>query len=186
MKTRDKEETASNALFIRLGKGSSFFEKCRNKGQVMLDYREVDHQLCVSGNWEAVRDHYINEIETTKTTSSNHIKQLQYFYSANAETIWITFHDNKMWWCKAKVGIKQTQENLKIKSCDTSWSDCDINGNILFMSNINGRITAKRGFLGQFVSTIRMIQTTLFVKSMERGQRSTTMQMIVSRNLRRL
>ena len=148
MKTSDKEVTASNALFIRLGKGSSFFEKCRNKGQVMLDYREVDHQLCVSGNWEAVRGHYIDDIETTETASSNHIKQLKYFYSANAETIWITFHDNKMWWCKANVGIKKTSENLKIKSCESSWSDCDINGNILFMSNINGRITAKRGFLG--------------------------------------
>ena len=77
MKTSDKEVTASNALFIRLGKGSSFFEKCRNKGQVMLDYREVDHQLCVSGNWEAVRGHYIDDIETTETASSNHIKQLK-------------------------------------------------------------------------------------------------------------
>lgn len=148
MKTRNKEVTASNALFIRLGKGSSFFEKCRKNGQVILDYRDVDHQLCVSGDWEAVRKHYIDEMGTTELTASNHIKQLKYFYSANAETIWITFHDNKMWWCKANVGIRQTPKNLKIKSCSYGWSDRDVNGKTIFVSNINGRISAKRGFLG--------------------------------------
>jgi hypothetical protein len=148
MKTRDHEVTSSKALFIRLGKGSSFFDECRAKRIVMLDYRDVDHQLCLNEDWEAVRYHYINEIETTEGASSNHIKQLQHFYGANAETIWITFHENKMWWCKASQDIEQTLENLKIKSSLDGWSDRDINGNTLFMSNINSGISAKRGFLG--------------------------------------
>ncbi|PKN80001.1 MAG: hypothetical protein CVU48_03635 [Candidatus Cloacimonetes bacterium HGW-Cloacimonetes-1] len=148
MKTRDKEVTASNALFIRLGKGSSFFEKCRNNGQVMLDYREVDHQLCVDQKWDGVIKHFVDGMKTNITTAKNHVKQVKYFYTANSETIWITFHDNKMWWCKADKDIEQISENLKIKSSPLGWSDRDINGNILYMSNINGRITAKRGFLG--------------------------------------
>ena len=128
MKTRDKV-TASNALFIRLGKGSSFFEKCRNKGRY-ADYREVDHQLCVSGNWEAVRDHYIDDIETTETASSNHIKHLNTSIVLMLDNM--DYCDNKMWCAKANVGIKKTSENLKIKSCDNSWSDCDINETFVY------------------------------------------------------
>lgn len=148
MKTRAKKVTASNALFIRLGKGSSYFDTCKDKGQVILNYHEVDHKLCVSEKWEAVRKFYIDDQGTTETVASNHIKQLKYFYNADANTIWITFYDNKMWWCKTNTDIEITPENLKIKSCTDGWSDRDIRGNTLFMSDINGRITAKRGFLG--------------------------------------
>jgi len=148
MNTRKKEVVASNVLFIRLGKGNSYFDECKNNGQIILNYREVDHQICVSGNWEAVRRHYIDTVGTTGTVASNHINQLKYFYNADANTVWITFDDNKMWWCKANMDIKRTSDNLKIKLCSNGWSDRDINGEMLYMSEINGRITAKRGFLG--------------------------------------
>jgi hypothetical protein len=148
METKNSEVTSSRTFFIRLGKGSSFFNDCIRNNWVMLDYHDVDHQLCLSGDWEGVGKHYVDKKKTTKTVSTNHIKQLQYFYGAPDDTMWVTFHDNKMWWCKTSGRIEQKSGNLKTRSCSDGWSDCDIKGDKLLMSKINGRITAKRGFLG--------------------------------------
>jgi hypothetical protein len=148
MSTRKENVKASKILFIRLGEGNSHFDRCKNNGEIILEYKDVDHQSCMDKKWDAVRKHYTDIEKTTKTAASNHIKQLEYFYHADADTVWITFHDNKMWWCKANMDIKRTPENMKKRSCSSGWSDCDITGQKLFMSEISGQITAKRGFLG--------------------------------------
>ena len=58
---------ANKVLFIKLGQGGEYETDCIEKDNTLrLGYREVDHQLCIGGQWYKVHDYFTTE-ENSKT-----------------------------------------------------------------------------------------------------------------------
>ncbi|WP_332913936.1 hypothetical protein [Algoriphagus boritolerans] len=83
---------------------------------VRLGYREVSHESCVLGDWTVIQKELATNHKPRAAT--NHLRQIRSFYEEGEETVWITFHDNKLWWCRAEKEFsldsekKQVQEGL--------------------------------------------------------------------------
>lgn len=45
--------------YIKLGQNGSYTKECLEKGYIKLDYNEIDHNLCINGKWEKVREDII-------------------------------------------------------------------------------------------------------------------------------
>jgi hypothetical protein len=135
-------------LFIKLGKGGEFVDECLRENTLKLGYAEVDHNLCINGNWDAVYDYFINIEKAKKNVASSHTNQIKQFYEEDENTLWITFHRQKLWWCFSKPEITLLPDNRKTRPVIGKWSDKNIKGETLISSNLSGNLLKTQSFRG--------------------------------------
>jgi hypothetical protein len=141
--------TPTKVLFIKLGEGGKFEKDCIEKNDTLqLDYRDVDHTLCIKGDWKSVHN-YFTQIEKKKpSVATSHTNQIKQFYKETAQTLWITFYANKLWWCFSKPDITLNADNTKTRQVMGKWSDRDLKHNLLTADTISGRLLRTQGFRG--------------------------------------
>ena len=140
---------ANKVLFIKLGQQGEFEQKCIEEDQTLrLDYRTVDHEICINKKWDKVHEHFIKNENLKEFVATNHTNQIKKFYEEDENTLWITFYANKLWWCFSKPEITLLPDNTKTRPVIGKWSDKDINDNVLFLGNISGKLLKTQGFRG--------------------------------------
>lgn len=139
---------ASRVLFIKLGEKGSLEQKCIDGGLIELDYSEIDHQSCLDGNWVLVNRQIADAYGTAPNATTSHKNQIRRFYEEPAETLWITFHNGKLWHCFADRKIDLTANGTKTRKTIGGWKDHDSAGKTLFIQSISGRLTKVQGFRG--------------------------------------
>lgn len=148
-----KRIQANKVLFIKLGQGGKFERECIESNQTLrLGYREVDHKLCITGQWDRVHDYFITEENSKTFVATSHSNQIKQFYEEDEKTLWITFYANKLWWCFSKPEITLLADKTKTRPVIGKWSDKDINGNTLLAGNISGKLLKTQGFRGTICS----------------------------------
>lgn len=148
-----KRIQANKVLFIKLGQGGKFERECIESNQTLrLGYREVDHKLCMTGQWDKVHDYFITEENSKTFVATSHSNQIKQFYEEDEKTLWITFYANKLWWCFSKPEITLLADKTKTRPVIGKWSDKDINGNTLLAGNISGKLLKTQGFRGTICS----------------------------------
>lgn len=144
---------ANKVLFIKLGRGGQFEKECIEQSQTLrLGYTQVNHKLCINGQWDKVHDYFTTEKNLKTFVASSHTNQIKQFYEEDEKTLWITFYANKLWWCFSKPEITLLADKTKIRPVIGKWSDKDINGNVLFAGNISGKLLKTQGFRGTICS----------------------------------
>jgi len=144
---------ANKVLFIKLGQGGEYETACIEKENTLrLAYREVDHQLCISGQWDKVHDYFTTEENSKTFVATSHSNQIKQFYEQDDKTLWITFYANKLWWCFSKPELTLLADKTKTRPVIGKWSDKDINGNVLLGGNISGKLLKTQGFRGTICS----------------------------------
>ena len=138
----------TNVLFIKLGKGGEFSADCIKDNYLKLNYHNVDHDLCIRKDWESVYNFFIHKENATKSVATSHVNQIRQFYEEDINTLWITFHKNKLWWCFSKPDIKKLNDGKKIRPVIGKWSDKDFNDKALITSNLSGKLLKTHGFQG--------------------------------------
>lgn len=109
-----KRIQANKVLFIKLGQGGKFERECIESNQTLrLGYREVDHKLCITGQWDKVHDYFITEENSKTFVATSHSNQIKQFYEEDEKTLWITFYANKLWWCKFRSHPDTHSENIR-------------------------------------------------------------------------
>ncbi|MDO4431641.1 MAG: restriction endonuclease [Lonepinella koalarum] len=140
--------------YIKLGFGGSEAQWCIDNHSIYLGYGYIDlHNNASVGNWEQVMNILLGEGEHTghqKGAAIRHLNQIKTFYELTETDYFITFHQNKLWWCqpKGKAEPYYNDKNERIRYTLNSWSDKDLNGNILWEDHIDGRISQVQAFRG--------------------------------------
>ena len=140
---------ATKILFIKLGQGGKYEKNCiENDNILRLDYREVDHQLCINMEWNKVHDYFTVQEKSKSFVATSHTTQIKQFYEENENTLWVTFYANKLWWCFCEPIVTLLSDNTKTRPVIGEWSDKDIDGNILLFENLSGKLLKTQGFRG--------------------------------------
>ena len=144
---------ANKVLFIKLGQGGKFEKECIENNQTLrLGYREIDHKLCLTGQWDKVHDYFTTEENSKTFVATSHSNQIKQFYEEDDKTLWITFYANKLWWCFSKPEITLLPDKTKTRPVIGKWSDKDIKSNVLLAGNISGKLLKTQGFRGTICS----------------------------------
>jgi len=144
---------ANKVLFIKLGQGGKFEKECIENNQTLrLGYREIDHKLCLTGQWDKVHDYFTTEENSKTFVATSHSNQIKQFYEEDDKTLWITFYANKLWWCFSKPEITLLPDKTKTRPVIGKWSDKDIKSNVLLSGNISGKLLKTQGFRGTICS----------------------------------
>lgn len=148
-----KKIEANKVLFIKLGHGGEFEKECIENNQTLrLGYNEVDHNQCLTGQWDKVHEYFTTEENSKTFVATSHSNQIKQFYEEDDKTLWITFYANKLWWCFSKPEITLLSDKTKTRPVIGKWSDKDINNNVLLAGNISGKLLKTQGFRGTICS----------------------------------
>ena len=72
--------TADKVLYIKLGPGGVWESDCIRKSNTLrLGYETANFQLCLDGEWDKIKDHYIKS-GTEQKTASGYVTQARYFF----------------------------------------------------------------------------------------------------------
>jgi hypothetical protein len=140
---------ASDVYYIKLGKRGIWEEECIKKNQTLrLRYKEISHDDCKNGNWDTVYKSLLL-LRKNQGAATSDLNQIRKFYEADESVLWITFYNNKMWWCFSRPDIKLLADGSRIRPVLGKWSDRDVNSqNELIVENLSGDLLKTQAFRG--------------------------------------
>ncbi len=147
MTATDAVEKEPEVLYVKLGRRGDWEATCLEEGTVRLGFREVPHDLCMSGDWRAVRQHSIDLGEAAGTATAR-TTQLRCFYEATERTVFITFHGGRMYWCRTGGAPEPMEDGGRLRRTLNGWSSQDHGGQELDINRLSGSLTRVRGFRG--------------------------------------
>lgn len=140
------------AKYIKLGEKGEWEKLCLADGTLRLGYYEIPHALGVAGDREGIRSIYLSG-GAKPSTASDHARQVLDFYRTGPETLWITFSDGFLWWCRARQDVEYLGADKILNpngSClrrtEGAWSNLSVTGKPLTMSGLSGRLTRVAGY----------------------------------------
>lgn len=144
--------TPNKVRFIKLGEGGEWEQSCIQNNAVRLGYHSPHHEDSLTGNWDSVRQYWLNHRKGSEGTATRDINQIRDFYELEESDVWITFYKKKLYWCHAAKEVIELDDKSRIRNVIGSWSSTDINGKTLRVENIDGRVTKVQGFRGTICS----------------------------------
>ena len=150
MNNSPKIISASQVLFIKLGGKGEWEKECIEGPNpcIRLGYRSKQHQECLAGNWDAVWQYWHTTGNKTEGKATEATNQVKAFYTADEQTLWITFYNRKLWWCFAGSQVDEWPDESRIRKTLGPWSCKDCSGNELHIDGLSGGLTKVRGFRG--------------------------------------
>ncbi|NBA97069.1 hypothetical protein [Pseudomonas sp. R5(2019)] len=147
-----KPITPNKVRFIKLGEGGEWEQSCIQNNAIRLGYHSPHHEDSLTGNWDSVRQYWLNYRKGSEGTATRDINQIRDFYELEESDVWITFYKKKLYWCHAAKEVIELDDKSRIRNVIGSWSSTDINGKTLRVENIDGRVTKVQGFRGTICS----------------------------------
>jgi hypothetical protein len=146
-----KSITARQILYIKLGEGGIWESQCIEDGTLRIRYRELPHEICERGEWpEAVA--LARSWSKDQGAATRHVNQVRQFYEAPADTMWVTFHADRLWWCFAETHVSPIEDGSRLRRVKGQWRDSDVSGKPLFKNNLSGKLLAVQGYQGTICS----------------------------------
>ncbi|MBU1630171.1 hypothetical protein KKD88_03795 [Patescibacteria group bacterium] len=141
--------TPTKVLFIKLGEGGLYEKECIERRNILkIGYKEISHDLCVSGKWNEVKKEIAEKMRVSDGVITYHLTQLKYFYEENDHVLWITFFNNKLRWCFAERKVTLEKDGTRYRNVKGKWKCEDLKGNTLFLEDLSGRLLRTQGFRG--------------------------------------
>lgn len=139
--------------YIKLGKGGNESKKCFDNGLVYIGFntdQEKLFNLCRDRNWSKASD-VLKEYGNKKNTQTINI--LKRFFEDNGETIWITFENQRMYWCFLEPDSEfrdRENNNAVYKKVRDKWlcTTIEAEPKNLDMINLAGDLTQLHSYPG--------------------------------------
>ncbi len=139
--------TASNAYFIKLGEGGEWEAECLRDGTIKFGYRRTPHELCLAADWDKVREVW-KEIRKDGGAATRDANQIRAFYEADENTIFITFVNGSMYWCRPSGPVKVMPAAERIRRTVDGWHGTNIRGVPLTSDKLSGNLLKVQMFRG--------------------------------------
>lgn len=142
------EIKAKKAYFIKLGGGGDWEEECIfRENTIKLGFMNPLHSECLAGEWERIYAYWLEQGKK-KGKATEITNQIRAFYESGDDTVWITFHNRKLFWCFAEKEVIELDDGARIRKVRGKWSSDDVKGERLSVDNLSGKLTKVQGFRG--------------------------------------
>lgn len=141
------EISFNNAYYIKLGRGGIWEEDSIASGKLRLGWHETTLDDVNKQDWKTIRRKIRKELKGKPpgvvTADLNALRRIA---ESDSNDVWVTFHQNKLWWTRLAPG-KVKEDNLsKFRTTAQSWSDRSLSGELLAVSNLPGRLCQLQGY----------------------------------------
>lgn len=139
---------ATSTHYIKLGRGGEWEAEAIRDGVLRFGYRELPHDLCIAGEWEAARNAWRAQRGGNEAVLTSDMNQVRTFYTAPETSVFITFHAGRMYWCRPRGPVELLQDRTKLRGTVDGWLGQTVGGEDLFFERLSGRLLKVQGFRG--------------------------------------
>ena len=136
---------AKKVRYIKLGPGGAWEKLCLEESALRIGHREVPHNIASTLDRNRIRQHLINGHNVSAGNASGKAREILDFYDDDNQTIWITFANGFLYWCRAEPDVRDLGTNnptgTKLRRCSSPWSNRSRSGTLLRISDLNGHLT---------------------------------------------
>ena len=140
------------AYYIKLGEGGTWEEDSIKSGKIRIGWKETKLEDIQKSNWDKIKEEIQEDFRNRNKTrgATQDFNALKNIYSADSNTVFITFYDSKLWWCRVKDedGKERIKEDniSKYREVDGKWSDQDVDEKVLLLNQISGKLVKLQRF----------------------------------------
>jgi hypothetical protein len=136
--------------YIKLGPSGAWARDAFADGTLPFMYREVDHTLCMAGDWDKVRAELIRQ-GRKGSAASDAVRELRDYYDLGADCLWITFADGHLWWAFAATEVEwlgDRGERLPARQRRVigEWRRTSLDGTPLPVRSLSSALTRTAGY----------------------------------------
>lgn len=140
--------TPTVVQFIKLGEAGEWERECLSNGTLRFGYHETPDNLCVEGRWEEVHDIWLNIRDMRKAVATSDVRQIKTFYTAGAETVFITFWGGFLYWCLPSGPVDVLEDGSRLRKTVEGWKNTSIAGVQLTTDHLSGDLLKVQGYRG--------------------------------------
>lgn len=138
----------NRAYYLKLGKKGKWEDALVDGDKARIGWKEISITDIHSQNWKKIDKEIEKQFskEGKKSGATQDFNALKNFCEATDKDIFVTFYDSKLYWCFLKNGKIRKDAVSKYRRTKIKWQCTDINGKILSLNQISGRISKTQGF----------------------------------------
>jgi hypothetical protein len=125
-----------------LGAGGEHARACFDGFYVGMSFHEESHADCIAGDWGPIRNNLLRRgKKASKATAHTH--ELRDFYTLDADTLWVTFAEAKLWWTFAEPVVTY-HEGLPLprrRRVINPWRSTNFKGEPLRLRDLSTTLT---------------------------------------------
>lgn len=133
----------ADVRYIKLGPSGAWLSRCLEEGTLELSYREAPHDLAAAGDWAAV-EAKLRAASSSQGAAKDAARQVQEFYTAGADTLWVTIGNGRLWWAFAQAQVEPLTgegRGRRLRRTVDGWHGDDLTGAPLSLSTLSTRLT---------------------------------------------
>lgn len=135
------------AFYIKLGRGGMWEKDSIETGKLRLGWSGQATADINAGNWDKI-ERQLREKDGGKKVgaTTSDLNALRTLSGCAEGTMWITFYQSKLWWARLAPGLIEEDAISKFRRTAEPWRDEDVNGRLLAVNNLPGKISQLQGF----------------------------------------
>jgi hypothetical protein len=150
MRDGEMKTGAPEALYIKLGEGGNWAGECIETKALRLGFGKVPHGLASEGRWEDVKK--LLQASEQRGRPADITRQVRKFYESSEDVLWITFHKNRLWWCRSERHVTPLADRpggaSRSRAVIGEWRCEDATGTPLDVSRLSGKLLSLQGYQG--------------------------------------
>ena len=148
---------AEQAFYVKLGTGGCWAEDAIAQNKFRVGWNWIDLSDMNERRWPAVRRQVKSQLQGKRkgvvTADFNALKRV---IETTGDDLWITFHNNSLWWTTLKNGQLRRDTLSTYRLTAIPWSNRSITGRELTISNIPGSISQLQGYRATICSVSQL------------------------------
>ncbi len=137
----------TNAYYIKLGRAGMWEADSIETGKLRLGWTETTVDDINAGNWKTIHRQIRKELKGKPagvvTADFNALRRIA---ESDPNDVWVTFHQNKLWWTRLASGKVRQDKTSKYRVTTQPWSDQSLSGALLTLSNLPGKLCQLQGY----------------------------------------
>jgi hypothetical protein len=139
----------TKAYYIKLGSGGKYEESAISQNKARIGFDSLTVAEINGKDWQLLKRKLKSRVDyKSKGAATMDINALQTFVESTSNDIWVTFYESQMWWGRLGESTVYEDEISRYRFLDGEWSNEDIEGNRLLISQIPGSISRVQRFQG--------------------------------------
>ena len=139
------------AYYIKLGRGGCWEADSLATDKLRLGWKQQTLDDINACRWDVIEQQLREEMsDRPRGVATADLHALQAITLSGGVEVWITFHQAKLWWTRLANAPVEGDEVSKFRRTAQPWSDRAMNGRLLVVNDLPGKIAQLQGFRATF------------------------------------
>ncbi len=130
--------------YIKLGPNGRWSARAIEEQVLFLGHKEVPHDLALGRDKHEVAA-FLQQMGRSAGKASDFAREIVDFYTLGSDTIWITFHNGRLFWAIADSEViwvgEDEERGARKRKALFPWRDTDLKGDLLIQQQLSSLLT---------------------------------------------